>query len=122
MKFTFFISLLVCITLFASCNDDEEYYNQVNSTYQGNYSGSFIGDSEGNISFVVKKEAGFNGDLKVVGAQSENFLGYVATNGKFDINTRAGYFFSGYLNKTTVIKGSWYNSDGRKGTYEIKFK
>lgn len=104
----YFFSIFLLFFLLNSCISDEESQRQVNSGFQGKWSGTFKGDFSGIISFSVEKEGIINGKLTNANNNtSENFQGYVNFNGKFDINTVDNYFFSGYLDNIKPISGQW---------------
>jgi hypothetical protein len=104
----YFFSIFLLFFLLNSCISDEESQRQVNSGFQGKWSGTFKGDFSGIISFSVEKEGIINGKLTNANNNTtENFQGYVNFNGKFDINTVDNYFFSGYLDNITPISGQW---------------
>ena len=104
----YFFSIFLLFFLLNSCISDEESQRQVNSGFQGKWSGTFKGDFSGIISFSVEKEGVINGKLTNANNNtSENFQGYVNFNGKFDINTVDNYFFSGYLDNIKPISGQW---------------
>lgn len=104
----YFFSIFLLFFLLNSCISDEESQRQVNSGFQGKWSGTFKGDFSGIISFSVQKEGVINGKLTNANNNtSENFQGYVNFNGKFDINTVDNYFFSGYLDNIKPISGQW---------------
>lgn len=91
-----------------ACTSDEESKRQVNSAYQGEWGGNFDGGNTGTIDFIVDKEGTINGILVFSSNNlSEEFLGYVAYDGKFDINTSDKYYFSGILNTSAPVKGKW---------------
>ena len=91
-----------------ACISDEESQRQVNSAYQGEWVGSFDGENTGFIGFTVSKDGTINGVLTPSpNGASENFKGYVAFDGKFDINTPNKYYFSGILNTSSPVKGKW---------------
>ena len=102
----YFFSIFLLFFLLNSCISDEESQRQVNSGFQGKWSGTFKGDFSGIISFSVEKEGIINGKLTNANNNTtENFQGYVNFNGKFDINTVDNYFFSGYLDNIKPISG-----------------
>jgi hypothetical protein len=104
----YFFSIFLLFFLLNSCISDEESQRQVNSGFQGKWSGTFKGDFSGIISFSVEKEGIINGKLTNANNNTtENFQGYVNFNGKFDINTVDNYFFSGYLDNIKPISGQW---------------
>ena len=104
----YFFSIFLLFFLLNSCISDEESQRQVNSGFQGKWSGTFKGDFSGIISFSVEKEGIINGKLTNSNNNTtENFQGYVNFNGKFDINTVDNYFFSGYLDNIKPISGQW---------------
>jgi hypothetical protein len=98
----YFFSIFLLFFLLNSCISDEESQRQVNSGFQGKWSGTFKGDFSGIISFSVEKEG-----IIANNNTTENFQGYVNFNGKFDINTVDNYFFSGYLDNIKPISGQW---------------
>ncbi|WHF51146.1 hypothetical protein QGN23_12000 [Chryseobacterium gotjawalense] len=116
--------LLFCFFVNISCISDEERQRQVNSGYQGKWIGSFTGDDTGIITFNVKKEGTLEGNLSsTTSGFSENFEGYVNFNGKFDVNTKAKYYFSGYLDNVKPLEGQWtqiLQNGTAKGTFTLK--
>lgn len=100
--------------MFVSCISDEELQSQTNSPYQGNWYGSFSGSFSGSISFKIIETGSMGGTIKVDGV-TEEISGYVFGTGKFDMSTRSGLAFSGYLNGNTS-SGSW-----KKGTQSGSF-
>lgn len=107
-----------------SCTSDEESRRQVNSSFQGNWTGSFSGEESGTIKFTVEKEGTINGTLTILNNTiSESFEGYVNFNGKFDINTRNKYYFSGILDNVKPVNGEWKKQSDTgeiKGTFNLK--
>lgn len=105
----------------ASCTSDEESRRQENSSFQGSWTGSFSGEESGTINFSVEKQGTIIGTLATSNNSiSENFEGYVSFDGKFDINTRNKYYFSGFLDNVKPINGQWkrYSDLGEKnGTF-----
>lgn len=92
------IFLFFVLFSFCSCISDEENARQVNSGFQGNWSGNFTGDDNGSIAFVVQKEGTILGEITVLPSNiKESINGYVNPDGKFDMNTKSNYKFSGYL-------------------------
>jgi len=62
----------------------------------------------GTIGFSASKDGTIDGVLHLLpSGASENFKGYVAYDGKFDINTPGKYYFSGILNTSAPVKGKW---------------
>lgn len=99
---------LFLLLFFVACTSDEESKRQVNSAYQGEWGGNFDGGNTGTIDFIVDKEGTINGILVFSSNNlSEEFQGYVAYDGKFDINTPYKYYFSGILNTSAPVKGKW---------------
>ena len=118
------IFLLFVFLINTSCTSDEETRRQANSSFQGNWTGSFNGDDTGIITFNVKKEGTLEGNLSSnTSGFSENFEGYVNFNGKFDVNTKAKYYFSGYLDNLKPLEGQWtqiLQNGTAKGTFILK--
>lgn len=101
-------SALLFFLFFVACISDEESKRQVNSAYQGEWIGNFDGENTGSIGFTVSKDGTIDGILNLFpSGTSENFKGYVAYDGKFDINTPGKYYFSGILNTSAPVKGKW---------------
>lgn len=101
-------STLLLLLFFVACISDEESKRQVNSSYQGEWVGNFDGDNKGSIGFTVSKAGTVDGVLHLSpSGASENFKGYVAFDGKFDINSPNKYYFSGILNTSAPVKGKW---------------
>jgi hypothetical protein len=99
---------LFLLLFFVACTSDEESKRQVNSAYQGEWVGNFDGDNTGSIGFMVSKDGTIDGVLHLSpSGASENFKGYVAFDGKFDINSPNKYYFSGILNTSAPAKGKW---------------
>lgn len=119
--FKIFFGVLFLAIVF-SCVRYQSADEQVNSIWQGQYNGNFSGDQIGTVSFVVSKTGGIDGTLKRTGYSDDEFGGYVSANGKFDFNSRANFFFSGFLDNVMGSNGHWYNSTGDKGSYLIKIK
>lgn len=106
MKLKAFLLFLFFFVI--ACISDEESKRQVNSAYQGEWVGSFDGDNAGSIGFTVSKDGTIDGVLYLSpSGASENFKGYVAFDGKFDINSPNKYYFSGILNTSAPVKGKW---------------
>ena len=118
------IFLLFLFLMNTSCTSDEESRRQVNSSFQGNWTGRFTGDDTGIITFNVRKEGTLEGNLSSnTSGFSENFEGYVNFNGKFDVNTKAKYYFSGYLDNLKPLEGQWtqiLQNGTAKGTFILK--
>lgn len=118
------IFLLFLFLMNTSCTSDEESRRQVNSSFQGNWTGSFSGEESGTIKFTVEKEGTINGTLTILNNTiSESFEGYVNFNGKFDINTRNKYYFSGILDNVKPVNGEWKKQSDTgeiKGTFNLK--
>ncbi|GEN75851.1 hypothetical protein [Chryseobacterium hagamense] len=101
------VFLFVVLFSLCSCISDEESARQVNSGFQGNWSGTFSGDANGSIAFTVKKDGNMDGEITLLpGNMKEPISGYVSFNGKFDMNTKSNYKFSGYL-KDSESSGIW---------------
>lgn len=99
---------LLFLLFFVACTSDEESKRQLNSPYQGEWGGNFDGDNTGSIGFTVSKDGTIDGVLHFSpSGASENFKGYVAFDGKFDINSPNKYYFSGILNTSAPVKGKW---------------
>ena len=113
--------LLFLFLMIISCTSDEERSRQADSSFQGNWNGKFSGDESGTINFSVEKQGTIKGSLtNSDNAISENFEGYVNFEGKFDINTRNKYYFSGFLDNVQSVNGQWkrYSDTGEKnGTF-----
>lgn len=106
MKYNFILSIFA-VLFFNSCISDEERARQVNSAFQGNWTGTFDGDEKGTIIFRVEKDGNINGDINSNSSNNKETIGgYVNFDGKFDMNTKSNYKFSGYL-KNTDSKGAW---------------
>lgn len=79
------------------------------------------GEESGTINFSVEKQGTIIGTFATSNNSiSENFEGYVSFDGKFDINTRNKYYFSGFLDNVKPINGQWkrYSDLGEKnGTF-----
>ena len=105
MKFKAFVLFLFLSVI--ACTSDEESARQVNSGFQGNWVGTFSGDQNGSITFVVEKEGTIVGELNLSPSNTkETINGYVNFDGKFDMNTASNYKFSGYL-KNSNSNGIW---------------
>lgn len=101
-------SALLLLLFFVACTSDEESKRQVNSVHQGEWVGNFDGDNTGSIAFTVSKTGTIDGVLHLSpSGASESFKGYVAFDGKFDINSPNKYYFSGILNTSVPVKGKW---------------
>ncbi|SEM75472.1 hypothetical protein SAMN05421856_106136 [Chryseobacterium taichungense] len=101
------ILLFFVLFSFGSCISDEESARQVNSGFQGNWSGNFTGDDNGSVTFVVQKEGTIVGEINLLPSNiKESINGYVNFDGKFDMNTKSNYRFSGYL-KDSKSNGIW---------------
>jgi hypothetical protein len=117
------ILFLIIICISVSCISDEESQRQVNSDFQGEWVGTFSGNDSGTIVFTVQKEGTIVGDLtSLTSNTSQNFKGYVSSNGKFDINTRNNYYFSGYLDNIKPVKGQWTNVNTVAGNFQFHKK
>ncbi|MDR6923285.1 MULTISPECIES: hypothetical protein [Chryseobacterium] len=107
MKIGLIIWALIFILPLSSCVSDEESVRQVNSAFKGEYAGTFSGDENGNISFTISKEGTMDGKLEFPPANTTEIIdGYVNSDGKFDMNTKNNFHFTGYL-KQTHTTGSW---------------
>lgn len=124
MKSTIRVLFFIILAFNLSCISDEESRRQVNSNFQGKWTGTFTGDDTGIITFNVKKEGTLDGNLSsTTSGFTENFEGYVDINGKFDVNTRAKYYFSGYLDNVKLSEGQWtkiLENGTAKGTFTLK--
>ena len=123
IKFLFpvivFLSLLSCVS-------DEERVRQSNSPYQGEWFGHYIGDDQGNINFKITNEGNIIGTtVSTVFSTSEDFLGYVQMDGRFDVNTKKGYLFRGFLKIDGHSSGQWtskIDNNLSTGTYDFQKK
>lgn len=101
--------ILLFFVLFSigSCVSDEESARQVNSVFQGNWVGTFNGEDNGTITFVVQKEGTIVGEINLIPSNTkESINGYVNFNGKFDMNTKSNYKFLRYM-KDSNSSGMW---------------
>nr|WP_315028434.1 hypothetical protein [uncultured Chryseobacterium sp.] len=113
------ILLFIAIFSLTSCVSDEESARQVNSGFQGNWVGSFSGDETGTLTFVVQKEGTIVGEITLPQSNTKEAInGYVNFDGKFDMNTKTHYTFSGYL-KTSNSNGMW-TKNNLKGNYSFQ--
>lgn len=125
-------STLICViyslllVLFNSCISDEESQRQINSSFQGDWIGTFDGDYSGNINFTVSKEGSIDGSLSFSpGSYSEIFGGYINHDGKFDFNTKSNFKFSGILKNQKTATGIWNKANSgssETGSFSIKRK
>lgn len=101
------ILLFFVLFSFGSCISDEESARQVNSGFQGNWTGNYAGDENGTIAFVVQKEGTIVGGITLNPSNvKESINGYVNFDGKFDMNTKSNYKFSGFM-KDSKSNGMW---------------
>ena len=118
------IFLFILLILNFSCISDEESRIQTNSLFQGEWSGTFSGEDSGNINFIVKKEGTIYGTITTAHTDvPEDFIGYVSFDGKFDINTRSKFYFTGFLNNVKEVEGQWekiFDGGTLSGKYIIK--
>ncbi|WP_294285897.1 hypothetical protein [uncultured Chryseobacterium sp.] len=104
---THIIFMFFVLFSFCSCISDEESARQVNSAFQGNWSGTFSGGDNGSVAFTVKKDGNVAGEITLLPSNiKESLNGYVNFDGKFDMNTKSNYKFSGYL-KDSKSNGVW---------------
>ncbi|ASE61206.1 hypothetical protein EGY07_09130 [Chryseobacterium indologenes] len=113
------IVLFIALFSLSSCVSDEASAGQVNSAFQGNWSGNFTGDESGTLNFVVQKEGTIVGEIHLNQTNTtEPINGYVNFDGKFDMNTKTHYTFSGYL-QSSKSEGKWTNINF-KGNYSFQ--
>lgn len=113
------ILLFIVLFSFSSCVSDEESARQVNSAFQGNWSGNFTGDESGTLTFTVQKEGTMVGEIHFNQTNTtEPINGYVNFDGKFDMNTKTHYTFSGYL-QNSASNGIW-TKNTLKGNYSFQ--
>lgn len=102
------ILLLIPILSFNACTSDEESKRQVNSSFQGEWLGTFSGDDSGSLSFIIGKEGMMTGEIIFTPSNTKEIIeGYVNFDGKFDMNTKSNYSFSGILNNSKPVIGQW---------------
>lgn len=116
---TYLVLLLLALFSFSSCISDEESGRQLNSAFQGEWTGSYSGDLHGEIIFVVDKEGTMNGEVDY-GNTKESIKGYVNFAGKFDMATKSNFAFLGIL-KGSNSSGKW-TRDSFSGNYDFKKK
>lgn len=113
------ILLFLVVFSFCSCLSDEDSARQVNSGFQGSWTGNFSGDDNGSATFSVKKDGNIAGEIILLpGNVKESINGYVNFDGKFDMNTKSNYQFSGYL-KDSKSKGIW-TKDNLSGDFSFQ--
>lgn len=106
MKFKAFLIFLVLSVI--ACTSDEESKRQVNSAFQGEWVGTFSGDDNGTLSFVIGKEGTMSGEITFSPSNTKEIIeGYVNFDGKFDMNTKSNYYFSGILDNSKPVIGQW---------------
>ena len=92
MKFISVV-LLGFFTFFISCRELPE---QINSPFQGNWSGDYQGAENGTFTFKITSEGNIVGSkISTSKNYSEEFLGYIFADGEFSCNTRNGFLFKG---------------------------
>ena len=112
--------------VFSCYPSDEEMERQVNSRFQGDWIGSFDGDEKGNLTFKVTSTGNFTGNLESTQISfSEEFSGYVQSDGKLSANTRSGFVFNGQLVSFENSTGQWTKKNGNetlKGNFKVQKK
>ncbi len=107
-----FISVLLLgfFTFFMSCRELPE---QINSPFQGNWSGDYQGAENGTFIFKITSEGNIVGSkISISKNYSEEFLGYIFADGEFSCNTRNGFLFRVSRSEFIVLI---YNSVGIEG-------
>lgn len=119
-----FISVLLLgfFTFFISCRELPE---QINSPFQGNWSGDYQGAENGTLTFKITSEGNIVGSkISISKNYSEEFLGYIFADGEFSCNTRNGFLFKGKITDVNAkeYSGTWtQNTNGisNNGIFKI---
>lgn len=125
LKIMKFISvvLLGFFTFFISCRELPE---QINSPFQGNWSGDYQGAENGTLIFKITSEGNIVGSkISTSKNYSEEFLGYIFADGEFSCNTRNGFLFKGKITDVNakIYSGNWtqnFNNTTFQGTFTFK--
>ena len=120
-----FISVLLLgfFTFFMSCRELPE---QINSPFQGNWSGDYQGAENGTLTFKITPEGNIVGSkISTSKNYSEEFLGYIFADGEFSCNTRNGFLFKGKIRDVNakIYSGNWtqnFNNTTFQGTFTFK--
>ena len=121
MKFISVV-LLGFFTFFISCRELPE---QINSPFQGNWSGDYQGAENGTLTFKITSEGNIVGSkISISKNYSEEFLGYIFADGEFSCNTRNGFLFKGKITDVNAkeYSGTWtQNTNGisNNGIFKI---
>ena len=122
MKFISVV-LLSFFTFFMSCRELPE---QINSPFQGNWSGDYQGAENGTLTFKITSEGNIVGSkISISKNYSEEFLGYIFADGEFSCNTRNGFLFKGKITDVNAkeYSGTWtqnFNNSTFQGTFTFK--
>lgn len=122
MKFISVV-LLSFFTFFMSCRELPE---QINSPFQGNWSGDYQGAENGTLTFKITSEGNIVGSkISTSKNYSEEFLGYIFADGEFSCNTRNGFLFKGKITDVNakIYSGNWtqnFNNTPFQGTFTFK--
>ena len=122
MKFISVV-LLSFFTFFMSCRELPE---QINSPFQGNWSGDYQGAENGTLTFKITSEGNIVGSkISISKNYSEEFLGYIFADGEFSCNTRNGFLFKGKITDVNAktYSGNWmqnFNNTTFQGTFTFK--
>ena len=125
LKILKFISvvLLSFFTFFISCRELPE---QINSPFQGNWSGDYQGAENGTLIFKITSEGNIVGSkISISKNYSEEFLGYIFADGEFSCNTRNGFLFKEKITDVNAktYSGNWtqnFNNTTLQGTFTFK--
>jgi len=114
--------VLFIVLLFTHCLSEEDFHKQENSNFKGNWFGSFIGDSQGNIWFTIDRTGHIEGTIHIIPDSEHQIEGHIFSGGKFNLSSRNGYIFNGYLELAPNEKsiGKWTKGSQYKGTYLIQ--
>ncbi len=108
------IFLLGFFTFFMSCRELPE---QINSPFQGNWSGDYQGAENGTLIFKITSEGNIVGSkISTSNNYSEEFLGYIFADGEFSCNTRNGFLFK---RKITDVNAKEYSGTWTQNTNGI---
>jgi len=122
-----FLKFLIFFGIVISCYpSDEDLQRQDASRFEGDWIGSFDGDDKGNITFKVTSAGNFTGNIESTRFSfSEEFSGYVQSDGKLSANTRGGFVFNCQITNFANSTGNWTKKSGSEtsnGTFKIKKK
>ena len=114
--------LVLVLLFFISCRELPE---QINSPFQGNWSGDYQGSENGNINFKITSEGNIVGSkISTSNNYTEEFLGYIFSVCQFSCNTRNGFLFKGKISDVNAkeYSGNWSqktNGSSNNGTFKI---